>query len=336
VNVKKVHTKQKRLKETLPLSRHAPPSHKMMTNVVPFELLKRSTKTCVVFSNIILDLDMLFHKLPFTEVEASYTKKQKNIDKKKLRAPYGAIISLARLVKEADGTSVRKVRGLDLKSKKPADHGAKLPHFRNDITIILSLEAPILDIMCFGKKKKTCSKFKIVGFRDEAQAMEGMGLLWREYIFPMKTAWYSVNKLSKAHFLFRTDMENVGFNIGFPVDRDRLNKLMNDPEHGSVVRRSTYESTGNTMVNIKMFIQKPSDLMYDVLVLPFRGKPRLERWAENPYNDKRVDLSTKSQTCMCFGSGSAILSGRFPTDMARVYGFLIETILSNREYLEDF
>ena len=59
-----------------------------------FENLKTSTMTVMVYPNIQMDLRLLFRKILITKVEIPYTKKQKNVDKKRLLAPDGTIVSL--------------------------------------------------------------------------------------------------------------------------------------------------------------------------------------------------------------------------------------------------
>ena len=74
---------------------------------IPFEKLETSTRTVMVYSNILFDLPNLFKNIPLTNVDIPFTKKQKNVDKKKLNAPDGAIISL-QLASKLRGVNTRK------------------------------------------------------------------------------------------------------------------------------------------------------------------------------------------------------------------------------------
>ena len=59
-----------------------------------FEDLKTSTKTIMSYTNVEFDLRKVFEAVPVTEVESPYTDKHKNLDKKKIRAAPGSVVSL--------------------------------------------------------------------------------------------------------------------------------------------------------------------------------------------------------------------------------------------------
>lgn len=59
-----------------------------------FSDLKVSTSTIMIYTNMQFNLPQIFENIKVSTVEATYTKKQRNIDKKKISAPYGSIISI--------------------------------------------------------------------------------------------------------------------------------------------------------------------------------------------------------------------------------------------------
>ena len=65
-----------------------------MTEIIPFEDLNTSTITMMVYSNLTFDLMKVFSHIPITHIVLPLTRKKKRIDKKKLKAPYGSVISL--------------------------------------------------------------------------------------------------------------------------------------------------------------------------------------------------------------------------------------------------
>lgn len=75
----------------------------------PFEELDTSTATTMVYTNMFFDTRKIFESIKITEVEIPRTKKQGNVDKKKLAAPYGAIISVQ---------SATHIRGVHIRKKK--------------------------------------------------------------------------------------------------------------------------------------------------------------------------------------------------------------------------
>lgn len=75
----------------------------------PFESLQTSTSTIMVYTNVIFDKQKIFESIKLTEIDVPLTKKQGNPDKKKLVAPYGAIVSVQYQT---------YIRGIDLRKKK--------------------------------------------------------------------------------------------------------------------------------------------------------------------------------------------------------------------------
>ena len=58
-----------------------------------FEDLKISTETVMVYSNITFNFDKIFDGIQIIDIDPPLTSKKKNIDKKKLSAPYGSVFS---------------------------------------------------------------------------------------------------------------------------------------------------------------------------------------------------------------------------------------------------
>lgn len=75
----------------------------------PFEELSVSTVTIMVYTNMAFHLQRIFAGLPVAYADSPLTRKQKNIDKKRIRAPYGQILSVQHK---------SQLRGLDLRKKK--------------------------------------------------------------------------------------------------------------------------------------------------------------------------------------------------------------------------
>jgi len=63
-------------------------------NFKEFEDLKIYTSTVMVYSNVQFDQLQIFCNTPIIHIDPPLTKKKKNIEKKKLRSPYGTIISM--------------------------------------------------------------------------------------------------------------------------------------------------------------------------------------------------------------------------------------------------
>ena len=89
--------------------------------IKPFDELKISTTTVMAYTNVLMNEDNqrnFFCTTPITIIDPPLTKKKKNIDKKKLRAPYGTIISLQYYPPPNDNECGVYFRGLRMSKKK--------------------------------------------------------------------------------------------------------------------------------------------------------------------------------------------------------------------------
>lgn len=336
-------------------------------NIPKFEDLKTSTRTLMVYTNIQFDHEKIFREIKWTEIDVPLTKKKKNVDKKRLSAPYGSIIS----VRYGD-----KLRGINLRKGKQRRCGVcqfvknssrkictvsekliresklsdvwlfryfcskckrlftgkelynPLTHFLNQVTIVLATENLILNIMLF----KNC--FKIAGCREDDDAVEAAMILWENYIRPLKA--FSLPAGEEPNFLFHLVMRNVDFRLGFPVDRQKLNQLMNEEKYKDKVCMSQCETTSHTNVNIKMYTKKPPGHIYKRLVIPndTSFKPYWDDTPTNPYKEKK-NKKKKNITFIVFSSSEVILSGRYEENMKKMYQFFVEETYKNREKIQE-
>lgn len=341
---------------------------KMAKYGVPeYKDLKTSTRTVMVYCNISFDLQKIFESIKITDIEAPLTKKKKNVDKKRLVAPYGAVISLQ---KET------RIRGIDLRKAKkhwcPACQVViikeereikvltveerltlipdtdikeiqyfctkcetyftlrqlkKIINFLNQITIVLSIGKIILNIMLFK------NNFKIAGCKDDDDAIEASMILQQNYILP-SGGWALRTDEKHPRFVFCLVMRNVDFRLGFFIDRKELNRLMNEQKYSSKIFMSQHESTAHTNVNIKMFAKKPKGYMHDCLVMPQNKDPYFVKLKHNPYKPKKKK-KPKYTTAIVFSSSEIILSGRYEETMRKSYEFFVKTAVSNRGLIEE-
>ena len=142
-------------------------------------------------------------------------------------------------------------------------------------------------------------------------------------------------------------MRNVDFTLGFPLEREALNDLMNSDEYCDRIKMAHYESTSNTSVNIKMFSPEPKDLKYVRLVVPIPkrdAKGVIISSLREAYFDettkKRYDGVVERKkpsliTFIVFSSSETILSGRYEEKMRECYDFFLEVVKANRSILEE-
>lgn len=366
-----------------------------------FEDLKTSTKTIMCYTNVQFDLKKVFEALEVSPAVLPKTKKQKNIDKKKIRAPAGSVISMhyqkflrgvnLRKMKKywcprckllnSKGKEIKTVEALFLektvegfgrpsypmlnwfcdqcsRSYEPQTIGRKkIDNFLNQTTLIMFLqEDHYVNIMLFK------NSFKIAGCKSNEDAVSAVTTLWSRL---PPSAW-SLMSETRPFFVFEVVMRNVGFNLGFGINRTLLNVLMNESQFADKVALSQFEPTGQTNVNIKMYTAKPPNFKYDCLVYPVGSSSRsstassgknsslaavhlspcpcdlLDKEQEDtthPYLikvdklffKKAKDKPEKPMTFIVFSSSQTILSGKYDDNVKEKYQFFIETLLKNKE-----
>ncbi len=231
----------------------------------------------------------------------------------------------------------------------------KIVPFLNQLTVVISTGNVMVNAMIFK------DSFKLAGNKDFNTAIEAVMLLWEEYIHPIQKSWtyrkfdggpkcnedivvsyerdpttFMENPKGDAHFLFDVAMRNVDFHLDFPIDKKKLNVLMNNPIYGDMVFLSKYESTSVTHVNIKMHSEKPDDLLYEMLIYEKASKSSSHFVSVNEkLYSKQKNKPLKQTTFIVFSSSEIILSGRYNSVMKKAYEFFVQTAYENRDQISE-
>lgn len=251
----------------------------------------------------------------------------------------------------------------------------KICNFLNQLTVVLSIgNGTYLSIMVFS------NKIKIAGCRRKREAYEAIMILWENYVretdcyIPLETfnaleeekpshesictaiekfnrsspseSREETDPLSKnnftARFLFRTVMRNVGFNLGFYINRQQFNDMMNGYSvTGNLVKASFCDATAHPNVRTKYFTFRPNGHTYRVLNIPADSSDRegasfFENATNNDFkmasNCKKEKDKRKTEllTAIVFLSSQVIFSSRYKEDSKRIYQHFIETINKHR------
>jgi hypothetical protein len=318
-------------------------------------------------------LDIIFRKLYVTPIDPPLTSKKKDVDKKNLVAPYGAIISLQKGTlfrgiitskrkkhwcspncqlykdekrKKKDNTVIEvitKIEGTDYSRKEfyctncktyyPIKKLKKITNFLNQLTIVLSLGDININIMMFTPN------YKIAGCKKDSHATEASLVLWEDYIRNIPESWTMNPRFNDIHpkFSFSLVMQNRDFKFGFDIDRGKLNNLMNSPKYADKVHMSQCEKTAHTSVNIKMHAEEPEDYTYDCLVIPAEDtniEPYFITLDNNIYRTIKKDKE-KFTTLIVFSSSETIQSGRYDVHMKEMYEFFIKEVMENKKQIEE-
>ncbi|HSA76109.1 MAG TPA: hypothetical protein VLE02_01070 [Nitrosarchaeum sp.] len=328
-----------------------------------FEDLQISTCTIVVYSNVELNLKSVFKSFPVKLLrDVPLTKKKKNVDKAKIKAQDGDIIScrwgdylrgiqlkierfwcvvccpvtVKKYGKKVYPKTVHKTYEpykRDIKKAIytcklchnviPTKNLGKIPDFLNQITLVMYLKGRFLNIMIFK------NKFKMVGFKDEMDSVYVINTLFKTTL-TKKSLWSSIDG-EHPLYIFFTAMKNFDFKLGFPIDVISLNNVMNKEEYDHMIFMCQRESARGSSVNIKFYTEQPDDYRYTALTYK-NDQPIISFLRENIL--KKTPTKKKYITFIVFSSSEVILSGRYK-DMRDAYNFFLECIQNNKsEILE--
>ncbi len=131
--------------------------------------------------------------------------------------------------------------------------------------------------------------------------------------------------------IFEIVMVNVDFKLGFKVDQEALDSLVQ--KNGGEDFYSTYETTLNTSVNIKMEYPEPEVKQFTQLsVHPTKPEYTLSTINECP---KARERKTRTHTFLVFSSSKVIQSGRYyESQMEPAYKRFNTFIQTNKEAIK--
>lgn len=301
-----------------------------------FDTIKVSTKTFIVMTNIILNIENLFNFLPITDyilVPKKRGRKKKNEPEDPNKdIPCGSIITLE---------YQNRTRGVDLKKKKKKNKDVKKRgnYFRNSVTVVMMMENKKINY-----KVSRNGKFQMTGCKEDEQAEKCVKWFW-DYIKDTKDIYTfsndeDENKQNNLKAIFIPAMRNIDFSLNFLVDREKLDKYFNTyTEYTSLLETSF----GYTGVNIKIPIVKH---ITDLNLKQMRYI--CNEWINNeyvPYSDylkmlpeKDSDKKIKKQrynTFLIFHSGKIIMSGMEESFMRDVYYEFLDIIRECYHFIQE-
>ena len=275
----------------------------MTSEFTKFDDIKISTQTIFGISNLTINTENLFHKfkiVPFTIIEKRRGRKKKNeVEVVPEILEDGSIIT----VKFGD-----TIRGVDTKQYKKRGK-----YFRNALTIVMFMKGKMINF-----KISKNGKFQFTGCKDITHAIQCIQFMWDQ----INTDEYKTNvKLDNNQNLydfqdakpftirFLTVMANIDFNIGFPINREKLDIFVNsNTEYNSLLETSF----GYTGVNIK--IKVVDDIDFFINCMSYDDKT--SEWTVSKISySKFITLNSeyekynkcRSNTFLVFHSGNIIM-----------------------------
>lgn len=294
----------------------------MLPTFPKFEDNKVSTNTFVMVSNLKFDIDKIFDEISLTDFSPIYKRRgRKRKDEHIITPPFlpdGSIVSLS---------FKGKKRGISMKKK--INSTGKF--FRNSMTAVMLFENAKKNI---NFKITDNGKFQITGCQNEEQArMSVVYLLENLNKLPSPSyKWENSNNPPSLTLLIIPVLKNVGFNIGFPIDRLKIDTYFNT----NTPHNSLFEPGGGYAgVNIvfQLSLDLPNILCnfyeYDFQTKSFTHSTKLyKEYLDNLTEKERQKKLTKKykNTFLIFHSGKCILSGINTETMKESYNEFIELI----------
>lgn len=301
--------------------------------VPDFDEIKISTQTIIGISNIVINTEKLFRKFtitPYKVVEKRRGRKKKDdvyIEPEVL--PDGNIIT----IKFGD-----LIRGVDINQKKK-----KGKFFRNALTLVMFMDGKLINF-----KITKNGRFQFTGCKSIEHAKQCIKYMWEQINTPEYQIQIKLNEDEKLYeyvdskcdtfdIKFLTVMTNIDFNIGFPIDREKLDEFINSQSMYNSLLETSFGYTG---VNIKIKVNQ--DVDFDLPCQKYDKKKN--KW--NEYNVKYSEFikemdnekygkKCRYNTFLIFHSGNIIMSGYNTLFMRDCYKQFRTLLQNNRKHIEE-
>lgn len=297
---------------------------------IEFEDIAVSTRTIIGITNWTLDIEELYEVLPITEYNVQPKKRgrkrkeEKEIPNKILED--GSIVTVK---------YKKKIKGCELKTKKKSKTG----YFRNSLTVVMAMDKRMINF-----KVSKNGKIQLTGCKYDHYAENCMKYLWN--IINLSANKDKIVELPEGEnpsVIFLTVMTNIDFDLGFNINRENLDKYINNNTDFNSLLETSFGYTG---VNIKIPFKRPSDMILKKIVWKKEGnKP--EDWVEDQltYGDyfstlpekdrKKENNKSHYNTFLVFYSGRVIMSSMNINYMKDTYTKFIDIIRESRGEIEE-
>jgi TATA-box binding protein (TBP) (component of TFIID and TFIIIB) len=284
-----------------------------------FEDVLISTKTIVIDISIDVDIKNVFKIFPVLE----FPDAPPISSKKKLRK-YIQDRNLS------DGTII----ALEYENKS---RGLPIKHFRNAMTIVMIVENKYINFKLPPK-----GRIQITGCKFDQYAEKCVQFLWgklQEFSTPELPLFSFHHGKKDFSAIFHVVMSNRNFDLGFHIDRQKLDQYVNTQEEfpGTSLLELTFGYTG---LNIKLPCQHQNILLKTLAYIDdewlhgvIEYNEYLKQLSPKDYA-KEIDKSRKN-SFLIFRSGAAIMSGLDTHHMEKDYYKFINMIQKCKPFIED-
>ena len=290
-----------------------------------FENYDPSTKTFVVNTNLIVNIEDIFYRriLPITPYVV--VKKRRGRKKKIQEEDPNKGLKCGSIIQ----FQYRKeFQGVILKNK--GSKGKKKGFFRNSVTIVIFIEDKLINF-----KLSNNGKFQVTGCKHDFQAEQCVLYIWK-YIKD-HTDLYEFTEGTNLRAIYDPVMHNIDFSVGFNINRENLDNYINSYTPYTSLLEPTLGYTG---VNIKL----PVDVSYSKLKLKVKNynnsgsitTTSFITFADYLAKYKKKDLKKIIyNTFLVFQSGKVIMSGKVGLFMGPAYYNFVTVLKDCDKYIRE-
>lgn len=283
-----------------------------------------STKTIITYTNLLIDIEAFFYYMPIYDICIEC----KNTRKKRMKDLYHIDDKVEEI---ADGSIIcvkwnNKTRGMILKTASVVRNNSQQKkkrdkYFLNSVTTNLFFKQEkngvLTDKLVNIKITKT-GRFQITGCKNDDLAVKAIHFLYKTMIdvkkwtgkelFKLGNSIYGFNTDNKCCIVLQTVMKNRNVNIGFPINREKLDYLINKEYEDYL---SIFDgTTSGAGVNIKIQIKEDDEEDLYLSEINEEGEVSRNVVKKDDFPDMKLKLKDGYHTFLCFKSGSCIHSGR--------------------------
>ena len=310
-------------------------------SIKPFEDITISTKTVIGISNIKINLDNFFKYMPITDYTPVQKKRGRRrriqINSNKNIVPYGSIINISRK---------KEVRGAILKNKKKSKNeeseedetksGSRVSndkdYFLHSVSLVIVLE----DGKQINMKVSSNGKLQITGCKYDEHFINAVISLYKTMIEVQEWTNEKIFDINgDLEIVFNTVMQNMDFNVGFNINRHKLDSFINRQTN----YRSIFEGSLLSGVNIK--VKSDPTILPSILKVVYSLEDDNTIKSYTSYDIYKTLLDKKKETkkdkyhtFLVFASGSVIMSSG-GSEMKEVYNNIVNILIQNRGEFED-
>lgn len=287
-----------------------------------FKEIAISTRTIIVSTNTEIHIEEMYKNLPIT----SY----KVIEKRRGRKKKNYVEHIQNNVEDGSIISVKyqgNIRGVELKKRKKSSK-----YFRNAVTIIISVNNKLINL-----KISSNGKFQVTGCKDFNNCKKAIQYLF-DIIIKNKDTYFKKCE-DKIRVIFNNVMTNKDFSVGFSVNRENLDNIINsNTEYNSLLETSF----GYTGVNLKMKLDPKIDRSFHYMELDVENHQYTEGFIDyqtyvKSLTDKELlkEHKTRHITFLIFQSGNVIMSGMNEIFMEKYYNIFFDIVNKNKSVILD-